>query len=134
MIRYPAKIVAEQIGFDLTQNEPAAEVDVSPATSQPSPVNLAAAAAKRPGNAPRPPRNWKPSVSTPRAEMGQLNYRGWIRFLLLHDAWLTAFEKEVCLTVIRQNAPSAKQRKILWWGLYRIYPAGCGKWGSPSTD
>ncbi|RDE05584.1 hypothetical protein [Sphingomonas aracearum] len=83
---------------------------------------------------PRPPHHWTPSVPAPRAEMNQMNNRRWIRFLLIHKVWLTDFEKGVCLTTMRQRFPSAKQRRVLWWALYRVYPIGCGKWGSPSSN
>jgi hypothetical protein len=78
------------------------------------------------------PESWQHWIRPPRTLMGEMNYSGYISFLLTAPAGLTPFEHAVCLTVKRQTwGASEKQRHVLWRALYRIYPAGCGKWGQP---
>jgi hypothetical protein len=92
-------------------------------------------AAAVPADAPRPnngdPRpKYLKNIMPPSGAMGQINFRGWLRFLIA-SGQLNAFEMGVVKTVMRQKFPSAKQRTVLWYALYRVAPWGCGKWGAP---
>ena len=78
-------------------------------------------------------RSWTYEVKPPKTEMGQMNYEGWIRFMIASGR-LNPFELGVVDTVSNSEwPPSVKQRKVLWKALWRIFPLGCGKWGNPRS-
>lgn len=74
-----------------------------------------------------PPRNSKPSCSSP---MGQKNWMSYTRFLLqspLISEWEAGFLKNVQT----RNSLSLRQKNRLWTILHKVYPAACGRWGKP---
>lgn len=76
-----------------------------------------------------------PSVATkspPGRPMGQYNWAGWARFMLLSPL-LTQWEHKFIKVVMRRAFPSAAQREKLREILQKVYPAGCGRWGLPKT-
>lgn len=78
--------------------------------------------------------SWIADIKPPKGAMDQKNYAGWIRFMRAQtdpDHCLSAFERDVCRTIMHRGPPSEKQRTILWRALDRIADVGCGNWGRP---